>query len=76
MQWREEQGDDVTVDISQDEDAIQVEEIARAIRVWGENNFKSDDETTYPRNRSSRRHHRPLQSSVPTSFRFMRIFNR
>jgi hypothetical protein len=79
MQWREEIGDDVTVALSQDEDAIQLDEITRAIRVWGENNLNDNMVTSAQRNRSSRRHrhHRQEHTGMATTTnRFMRIFSR
>lgn len=75
IQWREEQGEDLTLDLSQDDDAIQVEEITRAIRVWEENNFTYDNSGTYQRNHN-RRSHRQHRNSGTASFRFMRIFSR
>ena len=75
MQWREEQGEDFTLDASQDKNVIRVEELNRMIRVWEENNFKCANPTTYdPRNIRGRRHRRYLSSG--TTCRFMRIFYR
>ena len=79
LQWREENGDEITGHLSQDEDAIQVEEITRAIRVWGETHLNDVDVTSDRRSRSSRsrRHHRPHPTSATTitiTSRFMRIF--
>ena len=85
LQWREFNGDDITADLSQDEDAIQVQEITRAIRVW-EENYLNDDiaVASVRRNRSRRRRHHqqlrhlhlPENTGTTTASRFMRIFNR
>jgi hypothetical protein len=79
-QWRVEQGDDCSMDTSHDADAIQIEELMRAIRVWGETKLKCDNVTSDQRHPKRRRNHQRNggggSSSSITSFRFMRIFNR
>ena len=77
MQWKKEQGEDFTLEASQDNHAIRVEEM-RAFRVWREKNCKGDNATTYQRNfsRYHRHYHYHHHSSSATFPRFMRIFTR
>ena len=75
MQWRKEQGEDFTLEASQDNHAIRVEEMTRAFRVWREKNCKGDNATTYQRNISRYRRHYHHHSSNATLPRFMRMFN-